>query len=194
MSLDDIAALWAQDPRLPMAEIGSRLGVSRSAVAGQIARARRKKDPRFGPRQPGSESLGRKPGRGPEAQGRPLAAKSGLSAVMEPLVTEGRPDSSKAAAGPPRPRLLVDLEWADCRWPIGSAPDGRHLFCGRAQAPGRPYCPSCDLRHRALRVSPSATSSASTLLRAPSSAPATGQTHARSPSSSSPSQPRSGSG
>jgi hypothetical protein len=41
---------------------------------------------------------------------------------------------------PPRPRLLIDLDWRDCRWPTGAMADGRHLFCGQPQAPGRPYC------------------------------------------------------
>jgi hypothetical protein len=37
-------------------------------------------------------------------------------------------------------RVLVDLGRHDCRWPVGSAADGRHLMCGMPQAPGRPYC------------------------------------------------------
>src|SRR6478609_7869680 len=59
-----------------------------------------------------------------------------------------RPPTPKAdlptikAAPPPAPAglLLVDLDWRGCRWPVGIAPDGHHLLCGRPQEIRRPYC------------------------------------------------------
>ena len=40
----------------------------------------------------------------------------------------------------PKPKTLLDLAPGDCRWPIGEPKHEDFHFCGKAQAPGRPYC------------------------------------------------------
>jgi hypothetical protein len=46
-------------------------------------------------------------------------------------------------------RLLIDLKRDDCLWPVGVAPDGRHLFCGAARSGASfPYCAEHDRRAR----------------------------------------------
>jgi hypothetical protein len=148
MTFDEqLVELWAAGATL--SEICAELGSTRGSIAGKISRAHRAGDPRFVKRP--SRNAGRRDHVSDEPQGSPLAAKSPLEAVRGPRVDEGRPEGAlTAATEPARPRLLVDLDPADCRWPVGEAPDGRHLFCGRPQAPGRLYCAQC-----CARVSPS---------------------------------------
>ena len=45
--IDAIAALWAQEPHLPLSAIADELGLTRGSIAGRVARARRKGDLRF---------------------------------------------------------------------------------------------------------------------------------------------------
>ena len=51
------------------------------------------------------------------------------------------------------PRLLIDLGWQACRWPVGAVKDERHLFCGQPQAPGVDTAPSAAARSGVLRPS-----------------------------------------
>src|ERR1700722_3929593 len=114
MILDDLAQLWAAQESLSMSEIGDRLGISRSVIAGMIDRARRAGDPRF------------------PARPRPVVAPIAPSVASEPTVVAPLPQ--------PKNLLLVDMPWNGCRWPTGVALDGRHLFCGLPQAQRGPYC------------------------------------------------------
>src|SRR4029077_2304827 len=100
------------------------LGVSRSIVAGRIDRARKAGDPRFAPRPP------RPRAEPPKVR----IIKPAGEAVGNVRTLYPAPELSS------RPRLLINLKSTDCRWPTGAAADGRHLFCGQPQAPGRPYC------------------------------------------------------
>ena len=121
MSLDDqLAELWAAGATLT--EIGLQMGVSRSVVAGRLARARARRtdDPRLAPRP-------RPPKVMPAPRVRSVKPGHEVIGNAPPPV-------------PPRPRLLVDLGPRDCRWAVGEAADGRHLMCGRPQVAGRPYC------------------------------------------------------
>jgi GcrA cell cycle regulator len=123
MTDSNIAELWSEG--LPLSEIGDRLGVSRGVIAGHISRARKAGDARFAPRPP-----------------KPRARK--LKPIGEAV---GAVRRAPAPVEKPRaPRLLIDLGPLDCRWPVGEAADGRHLFCGQARAPRRPYCPQCCAR------------------------------------------------
>ena len=140
--LDALADLWVQNK--PMSEIGAELSMTRSKVAGLINRAR-KTDSRFGPPPPRVMPASK------TRRVKPTGETIGNSRPLPP------------PPAPPRPRLLIDLGARDCKWPVGAAPDGRHLMCGLPQAAGRPYCP----RH-CERVSPSQPSSSSPLPRAPS--------------------------
>ena len=120
MTLDDIVALWA-DGR-SVSAISEALNTTKGKVIGAVWRARRAGDARFAPRPP----------------------KPKVRRVVKPrdeAVGNSRP--LPPAAESSGPRLLIDLDWHGCRWPMGEAADGRHLFCGRPQAPGRPYCPDC---------------------------------------------------
>jgi GcrA cell cycle regulator len=150
MSLDDqlsaIAQLWSAG--LPLSEIAHELGeATRSAVAGKIQRARRKGDPRFQPRSPK-----------PKLRVRGAKVPSDLGEAVRPAPPRPIIAAAPAIASAPverAARLLIDLDWTDCRWPVGEAPDGRHLFCGRPQAPGRPYCARCCARLKPSPASPS---------------------------------------
>lgn len=35
---------------------------------------------------------------------------------------------------------LIELEWNQCRWPIGETASGKHLFCGEWAIGNGPYC------------------------------------------------------
>ena len=164
MTLDErLVELWAAGSTL--SEICAELGSTRGSIAGKISRARRAGDPRFVKRP--SRIAGRPRRVSAMPQGSPPTAESRSKAVREPSVAEGRPEGSQSAlTSAPKsaqPRLLIDLGPTDCRWPVGEAADGRHLFCGAPQTPSRPYC----LLHCA-RVSPSPASASSP--RAPSPA------------------------
>ena len=113
LSLDDqLAELWAAGASFT--DMGRRLGVSRSIVAGRIDRARKSGDPRFAPRS------------------KPVVAPIAPAVALAPPIVASEP--VKRA-----PRLLVDLGWRDCRWPVALAPDGqRHIFCGQPAVFGRP--------------------------------------------------------
>jgi hypothetical protein len=111
MSADELASLWSENKSL--SEICELLGVSRGVVAGKVDRARKAGDERFQPRLTEPRSVIAEPAPAP-------APKPVAPTPVEKTL---------------RPRLLIDLGWSDCRWPVAEAPDGRHLFLG--QSPGR---------------------------------------------------------
>jgi len=39
-----------------------------------------------------------------------------------------------------KPKMLVDLESHDCRWPLGDPREPDFRFCAALQLPGYPYC------------------------------------------------------
>jgi hypothetical protein len=129
---DQLAKLWAAGQTL--SEIEQATGLNRGVVAGRIHRARRHGDPRFQPRPP------------------PVKA-----CVLKPVDKPPPPRSRFTSAGktPPEPRLLVDLGPKDCKWPVGEAADGRHLFCG-LPALRAPYCERHCRAVRSESTSPSA--------------------------------------
>lgn len=49
----------------------------------------------------------------------------------------GTPEQYDALA---RKVALVDLEYRDCRWPVGDPRDPDFGFCGHIKEPGKPYC------------------------------------------------------
>lgn len=157
-----VADLWLHD--MTLNQIAVRLGVSRSAVAGRVARARLRGDPRFGLRAPGNQhttprNVESKPSLRPPREKRVAAPVAPVAVAPAVVAVE---------AAPRRGRLLIEMGWRDCRYAIGAALDGRHMFCGRPQARGRPYCAACDELVRGSRVSSSPTSSFPASPRAPS--------------------------
>ena len=108
--IDRIAELWAENRSL--SEIGKALNATRGVVVGAIWRARRAGDPRFQRRAPKPKPRKLKP------VGEAVGAVRNAAAPVE-----------KSCA----PRLLIDLGPLDCRWPVGEAADGRHLFCGQLE-------------------------------------------------------------
>jgi hypothetical protein len=119
---DTLAKGWAKG--LSARQIGEKLGLSRGAVIGLVNRARTHGDDRF--------------------RSRPIAPKPPPKVrKLKPVDEVGNrkpPPPPPPRLEPPKPRVLVDLDWRDCRWPVGAAADGRHLMCGMPQVPGRPYC------------------------------------------------------
>jgi hypothetical protein len=140
---DQLAKRWAAGETL--SEIERSTGIRRGVAIGHIYRARKAGDPRFQPRPP----------RSPPLKVRKLKPADEVVGNRKPSPPPVPPRS------PPEPRLLIDLDWRDCRWPVGQAPDGRHLMCGMPQVHRGPYC---QRHHDAVaRVSVSPPSS----LRAP---------------------------
>jgi GcrA cell cycle regulator len=145
MSLDELAQLWAEDRSV--SAISEALNVTKGKVIGAVWRARKAGDPRFQPRPPRPKVTQERdrslPWAGKTRKLKPIDEAVGNSRPLPPA-----PESSG-------PRLLIDLDWHSCRWPKGEATDGRHLFCGRPQAPGRPYCPDCIERAKGGGAPPS---------------------------------------
>jgi hypothetical protein len=113
--LDAIAGRWRV---CSQREIARKLGLELGAVSGLVMRARRNGDKRF-PRRPNPV---------PKPKAKP------------PRRRERPPPEPSKPPEPSEPRLLVDLGWKDCRWPVGATADGRHLFCGRLAVGRGPYC------------------------------------------------------
>jgi hypothetical protein len=150
VSLNELAKLWAAGQTL--SEIERAIGISRGVAIGHIYRARKAGDPRFQPRPPRPP-----PVKACVLKSEPLPSRSPSYLVVtgaDPSPRDSPPPPPRLE--PPKPRVLIDLGWHDCRWPVGAAADGRHLMCGAPQTPGQPYCQ----RHcRAVRresTSPSA--------------------------------------
>jgi GcrA cell cycle regulator len=116
---DKLAKGWSAG--LSTRQIGEKLGLSRGAIIGLVNRARTHGDDRFRSR--------------PAAPKPPRVRK--LKPAGEAIGNRTPPEPPPA---PSEPRLLIDLDWRDCRCPVGRDVDGRHLMCGRPQSPGRPYC------------------------------------------------------
>ena len=139
--IDVIAMYWAQGKSLNA--IAGELRLSRGVLAGQIHRARKSGDTRF--------------------PARPTPLKKAAVARprwrRKPLVVTPSPPGREPPIGR---KLLIDLPTDGCRYPTGVADDGRHVFCGRRRAPGRPYCRWCD---EALSVSSASASSPRAPLR-----------------------------
>lgn len=130
-ALDEIARLWASGAS--MRSIAASIGRGRGAVAGLVNRARKSGDLRFVSRQ--GPSVSRE-----AARRRKREAGRQRYRRQHPLASWRAPEIA-ASLEPSKPRLPIDLDWWSCRYATGGAPDGRHLFCGKPQAPGRPYCP-----------------------------------------------------
>jgi hypothetical protein len=120
--LSEIALLW---PDLSQREIARRLNLKAGTVSGLVARARAHGDRRFSSR----------PDPTPKVR------------VVKPAGEEVGNRRRVPPPAPPKPRLLIDLGGADCRWPVGEV-NGRHVF-------------SASLRRAAARI----VSSIMTLLR-----------------------------
>ena len=133
MSLDRLAKLWAAGATLTQIERAT--GLSRGVAIGRIYRARKAGDPQFQPRPPKPKQVRKL---------KPAGEVVGNTRALPP------------PPAPRVPRLLVDLDWRDCRWPVGRDVDGRHLMCGAPQVPGRPYCERHCNAIRSASPSPSA--------------------------------------
>jgi GcrA cell cycle regulator len=55
------------------------------------------------------------------------------------IKTPAAPRKPAARAAPQR-RTVLTLKARECRWPIGEPRHEDFHFCGKPQAPGRPYC------------------------------------------------------
>ena len=119
MSFDLLAKLWADGKTF--AEIERATGLTKGVAIGHIFHTRKAGDPRFPPRP---------------VKPKPVKARV-LKRISE---TVGNSRALPPPPEPPRPRLLIDLDWRDCRWPVDRDTDGRHTFCGQPQVPNRPYC------------------------------------------------------
>ena len=94
--VDAIAALW---PDHSQREIARKLDLKPGVVSGLIMRARKNSDARF-PHRPDPAPKVKPP----------------------PKVRKFKPAAVAIGNAPPpqKPRLLVDLGWQDCRWPVGT--------------------------------------------------------------------------
>ena len=131
--IDAVATMWAENR--PLSEIAEAIGVSRSAIAGRIDRARRAGDARFAPRpaklKPEPAAKAR--------QVKPVAEAVGNASPLKPA----KPAEPVRKDG----FLLVEMHHRQCRYAINSAANGElHRFCGAVSAPGSAYCE----KHRAM--------------------------------------------
>jgi hypothetical protein len=124
-----LAELW---PTMTMNQIGDQLSISRSAIAGRVARARQAGSSQFPPKpqvrkvKPAGETVcNERPATAPEQD---------FVRTIETHI--------------PAPRLLIDIPWNGCRMPVDQRPppDNRHLMCGRPQAGHGPYCSECSAK------------------------------------------------
>lgn len=125
--------LWSDG--LSAGQIAAELGgVTRNAVIGCVHRmglpGRSRKSP--APRGP-------KPVRKAPVRQRPAAATPVADgAPIEPAAPLAPLDHSWIPVG--QRKSLVDLEFGDCRFPIGHPRDADFAFCAGPAVEGRPYC------------------------------------------------------
>ena len=136
----NLRELWATD--LSTAEIGKRMGISKSAVVGKAHRLNL-------PARP-SPIAGFVPG-APKGPRKPPAPKRAVGPTLAPLASLSAPVAVPAPvhqppAPPPAPDMPVDtpLRWRgrveDCCWPIGEPGSRGFRYCDAPSEPGRPYC------------------------------------------------------
>ena len=134
--MSDLSRMWREG--LTAAEIGRRLGVSKSAVVGKVHRLRL--DPRPSPIKRITHRSSLKP--------HPWAAAT--SQVKRPTPSNGAsaPDLGR---DPLNPRATVrraqredyagrGLGKATCAWPIGDPRKAEFRSCDRRAVRGKPYC------------------------------------------------------
>ena len=123
--IDAVATMWAENR--PLSEIAEAIGVSRSAIAGRIDRARRAGDARFAPRPA-------------KLKPEPAAKARQVKPVAE-VVGKARPANP---VWPVRENgyLLIEMDSRQCRFAVNSsASKGElHRFCGAPTPPGSAYC------------------------------------------------------
>lgn len=133
MSLDDqIAQAWIAGSTLSQA--AETIGLTRSAVAGRVARARRRGNSRFAPRPGPSRE---------ETKRHRLEADRARYHRAHPFA--GRRVAAGEAPGLQFNLPLWGLEADMCRMPVNDVPAGRGLdfrFCGRKPTV-RGYCTHC---------------------------------------------------
>jgi hypothetical protein len=143
MTLDDeLGELWRAN--LSLRAIGERLGISRSAAGGRIARARQRSADRFPARPSGPRPIGPRKTKAKTAKNgvtntpiKPLAIVAGRRKLC------GAVAPTRAEPIAPEGSLLIHVG-DGCLRPIGEDASGRHLFCGRGpRAPGSVYCSKC---------------------------------------------------
>lgn len=133
--------LWATG--LSTAEIGRRMGISKSAAVGKAHRLNLPPRP--------SPILRDQPGAPPRPRPPPRAGKATLP-PLPPLPAPAPPPAPRPPpvhqppAPPPAPDMPVDppLRWRgrveDCCWPIGEPGSRGFRYCDAPSEPGRPYC------------------------------------------------------
>jgi hypothetical protein len=151
---DQLAELWAAGATFT--DMGLKLGVSRSIVAGRIDRARKSGDPRFAPRprSPGQTRAERlELDRVRKSRRRaglpPPAARPRVDVVpvvAKPVVTPSvvKELSPRPALEPATPVMLTELLPGCCKFAMNNPPPGRAvemLFCAEpVEKPGGNWC------------------------------------------------------
>jgi len=142
-SQDDIARLrelWATD--LSTAEIGRRMGITKSAVVGKAHRLDLPRRP--SPIRPGAGTKPRAPGRlrGP-------ASLPPVASLAQPVVAPmGAPSAPPAPLPAPLARPVAQRPVVSvakrplkaCCWPIGELGTPEFHFCDADAESGKPYC------------------------------------------------------
>ena len=168
--IDDIAALWTQEPPLSLSAIAHELGLTRGSVAGKIARSRRNGDERFPTRPVGPRPTAARQRSKPVVAAASPNRVPGAGKTPRPIVATSSPTrfasigKQPAIAQPQEEGLsLWELEEGQCRWALNSAGHGLQLrFCALPIAHGR-YC----ARHAAMAHSSVSATSPFSSPRAP---------------------------
>jgi GcrA cell cycle regulator len=127
-----------------MNKIGSVLGVTRSAVGGQIYRLGLPKRKRVRGQNSDSTTVLKRVIR-PRLSIRPTLPPQ----MVAHEIVEGAAYVATAATR----KDLMGLASGDCRWPCGDPGTPDFFFCGAPQATGKPYCSAhCRIAYQPVRV------------------------------------------
>jgi hypothetical protein len=118
----ELEKMWKKG--LSITQIGAALGVSRGSISGHIMRAR---------------------ARGFNFEARPtppmLPPRRLLKSLAPKRVKPPRPPPLlPKPQSPPKPRLLIDSAWNECKYGVAETADGLHLFCGQPKFDRQAYC------------------------------------------------------
>ena len=147
-----LRALWDATPRLSTAEIGQRMGLTKSAV---IGRAHRMKLPAR-PSPIHAAPAGMAPLRPAPPHGGP---KRQGAASLPPVLREKaevRPVAAPIAEAPPAPprRAVPPAPVRTCQFIQGQPRGAESAFCGAPAQARSPYCPEHHARCFTARVGP----------------------------------------
>lgn len=147
-----ILALWSQG-LMSGADIGARLGLSRSAVMGALYRARHSgKVVRSHPKAPSAPDPQKRPQKTADIRRPKSAPTKRLRAKPPPAPAPAKPQRLKLPKVDPNVHSILYLTPWTCRWPIGDPRKDNFRYCLIQKLDAlRPYCDHHAKMHKAPR-------------------------------------------